>query len=228
MISSLIISVNWFVYIWAVNSGKVIETSLGYYINPLIVILMGTFILKERLDSLEKTSILLAAAGVLILTIQYRQFPWTALFLATSFALYGLCKKLVSVESLTALGIETLLVSPAALIYLWTQRTELLHSLTSVSPVVVTALILAGVFTALPLLWFAKAARTVTFSILGFTQYLSPTITLLLGIFIFREPFSIGNIASFGLIWSGLGLFSVVQTRKWHRVRQAQNIVKGA
>jgi chloramphenicol-sensitive protein RarD len=227
MLSSVIISGNWFVYIWAVNSDHVIETSMGYYINPLIVILMGMLILKEKLDRLESIAIIMAFAGVMIMTLRYGQVPWISLFLATSFSLYGLCKKLVQVESLVALGIETLLVSPIALGYLIINRDSFITTLTAASPVTVILLILTGIFTALPLLWFARAARLVTLSVLGFAQYLSPTITLLLGVFLFREPFTAAHGISFGFIWTGLAIFSFAQTQKLREIKRNRMIIKG-
>jgi len=214
ILSAIIISANWFIYIWAVNSNHVLETSMGYYINPLIVILMGTLLLKEKLNRLEIIAILFAAAGVMIMTLQYGRIPWVSLALAISFSLYGLCKKMVKIDSLVALGVETLLLSPFALLYLIVSRTSFLSTVSAVSPATVLLLTMTGIFTALPLLWFAQAAKRVTLSVLGFSQYLSPTITLMLGIFLFREPFTITHLLSFGSIWMGLLVFSYVQTMK--------------
>ncbi|SMP44763.1 EamA family transporter RarD [Anoxynatronum buryatiense] len=213
-LSAVVISGNWFVYIWAVNANHVIEASMGYYINPLIVILMGMLILKEKLNPMEGAAIILAFAGVLFITWQYGQVPWISLFLATSFSLYGLCKKMVQVDSLVALGLETLILAPVALIYLAVNLNTFMATLQTVSWVTVVLLILSGVLTALPLLWFAQAAKLITMSVLGFSQYLSPSISLLLGIFLFREPFSTTHAISFALIWSGLLIFSLAQTRK--------------
>jgi len=214
VLSAIIISANWFIYIWAVNSNHVLETSMGYYINPLIVILMGTLLLKEKLNRLEVIAIVCAVAGVMIMTLQYGQVPWVSLALAVSFSLYGLCKKVVQIDSLVALGVETLLLSPFALLYLIITRASFLNTVTQVSPLTVLLLTMTGVFTALPLLWFAQAAKRVTLAVLGFSQYLSPTITLLLGIFLFRESFTVTHLLSFGSIWTGLLVFSYAQTRK--------------
>ncbi len=225
MLSAVIISTNWFIYIWAVNSNHVLETSMGYYINPLIVILMGTLILKEKLNRLEIIAILFAATGVLIMTLQYGRVPWVSLALAVSFASYGLCKKVVQIDSLVALGVETFLLSPFALLYLVVTRTSFLSTAATVAPATVLLLTMAGFFTALPLLWFAQAAKRVTLALLGFSQYLSPTITLLLGIFLFREPFTTTHIISFGCIWIGLMIFSYVQTIKLKASRKTHKIV---
>ncbi|MEN1759088.1 EamA family transporter RarD [Anoxynatronum sibiricum] len=219
-LSAVVISGNWFVYIWAVNANHVIEASMGYYINPLIVILMGMLILKEKLNLMEGAAIILAFAGVLFITWQYGQVPWISLFLATSFSLYGLCKKMVQVDSLVALGLETLILTPIALIYLAVNFKTFMATLQTVSWVTVALLILSGVLTALPLLWFAQAAKLVTMSILGFSQYLSPSISLLLGIFLFKEPFSTTHAISFALIWTGLLIFSLAQTRKMHQLKK--------
>lgn len=221
IMSALVISANWFIYIWAVNSNHVLETSMGYYINPLIVILMGTLLLKEKLNRLEIVAIICAGVGVLIMTLQYGQVPWVSLALAVSFSLYGLCKKIVQIDSLVALGVETLLLSPFALLYLIVIRSSFLNTVIQVSPLTVLLLTMTGVFTALPLLWFAQAAKRVTLAVLGFSQYLSPTITLLLGIFLFRESFTVTHLLSFGSIWTGLLVFSYAQSRKLRALHKA-------
>ena len=226
LVSSLIISSNWFVYIWAVQANHVIEASMGYYINPLIVILMGTLILKEKLNRLEVISIGCAAAGVLFMTIQYGRVPWISLYLATSFSLYGLCKKMVRVDALAALGLETLMISPVAIAFLFIQRQSFLNHIQVQSIWVVILLMCSGVFTALPLLWFARAARLVPLSVLGFAQYLAPTFMLLLGVFLFKEPFTRVNVVSFSLIWTGLAIFSIAQTRKYQQAKALLQSVK--
>ncbi len=225
-LSSMIISGNWFVYIWAVNSNHVIETSMGYYINPLIVILMGMVILKEKLERLEMIAIFFAFAGVMLMTLQYGQIPFVSLFLAISFSLYGLCKKMVKIDSLVALGIETLLVAPIAFGYLLVNRESFILTVVEVSPWTVFLLTFSGIFTALPLLWFARAAGLVTLSALGFTQYLSPTITLILGVFLFKESFSMIHGFSFGLIWIGLLIFSFVQAKRMSTNRKTINTMQ--
>jgi chloramphenicol-sensitive protein RarD len=215
MLSSMVISVNWFVYIWAVNSNHVIEASMGYYINPLIVILIGTFFLKEKINRMEMTAILFALSGVLIITFQYGRFPWISLVLAISFSLYGLCKKLVQVDSLVALGIETLLLTPIAAAFLIINHQHFRSIAINVAPITILLLLISGMLTALPLLWFARAAKLVNLSVLGFSQFLSPTISLLLGIFLFREAFTFSHAVSFGLIWTGLAVFTYAQSLKF-------------
>ena len=218
--SSMIISLNWFTYIWAVNSGYVLQASMGYYINPLMVVLMGTLIFKEKMDRPEKIALLLAFLGVLVITLEYGRIPWVSITLATTFSIYGLCKRVVKVDSIVALAIETLIIAPVALAYLIYLQSVGELDAGSISPGSWLLLMGAGVVTATPLLWFAIAAKQVPFSILGFIQYLSPTITLLLGVFLFREPFTGFHMISFGLIWAGLLLFTIVQTRKFYEARK--------
>ena len=204
-----LISLNWFTYIWAVNSDRVIEASMGYYINPLVVVLLGVVILKEKLTRWQAVAILLAATGVFILTVQYGQVPWVALILAGTFALYGLSKKLIKVDSLTGLALETAAVTPLALIYIVSQQSQGFGAIGRVPLHTTLILVGAGVATATPLLWFAKGAKRIKFTILGFLQYIAPTISLLLGIFIFKENFSRTHFISFSFIWAGLLIFIV-------------------
>jgi chloramphenicol-sensitive protein RarD len=208
VISSLLITSNWSIYIWAVNNGHMVEASLGYYINPLVSVLLGVFFLHERLKPLQWGAMGLAVVGVLILTINYGQFPWIALSLAISFGLYGLAKKKIQAEPLAGLTLETIVVSPLALLYLLIfqhgGKAWLLLSWWQI-----LALLLAGVATALPLLWFAEAAKRLPLSIMGFFQYLAPTITLFLGLFLYHEGFSKIDLISFSFIWLALLLYSL-------------------
>lgn len=209
ILSALLITTNWYIYIWAVNSNKVVEASLGYYFNPLLVVLMGIIVLGERIDRWQIVSLVLAALGVLILTLEYGKIPWISLGLAVTFALYGLAKRLVNVDSLLGLALETAVVTPIALIYLWTVQANgggvIGHSGMS------TLLLLmgAGIVTATPLLWFAHAAKSVSFATIGFIQYLSPTLSLLLGVFVYHEEFTSTHAWSFGFIWFALAVYSI-------------------
>ncbi|RQD70500.1 MAG: EamA family transporter RarD [Tindallia sp. MSAO_Bac2] len=221
--SSLIISLNWFTYIWAVNSGFVIQASMGYYINPLMVVLMGTLIFKEKMDKPEKIALFLAFIGVAVITLEYGRIPWVSLILATTFSIYGLCKRVVKVGSMVALAIETLMITPIALIYLAYMRQGGHFILGDINISSWLLLMGAGVVTATPLLWFAIAAQSIPFSVLGFIQYLSPTISLLLGVFLFREPFTGYHMISFSFIWAGLLLFSYVRTKK---IRQSRKMLR--
>lgn len=208
VISSLLITANWTIYIWAVNSGHMIEASLGYYINPLVSVLLGVFFLRERLKPLQWGAMGLALIGVLVLTINYGQFPWVALSLAITFGLYGLAKKKIQAEPLAGLTLETIVVFPLALLYLmFFQHGGKAWLVLSWWQII--ALLLAGVATALPLLWFAEAAKRLPLSMMGFFQYLAPTITLLLGLFMYHESFTKIDLISFSCIWIALVVYSL-------------------
>lgn len=159
--SSVLISANWFLYIWAVNNNHVVETSLGYYINPLISVLLGVLVLKERLNSSQIISIIFATTGVIISTVHYGKIPWVALILALSFGLYGLVKKTAAIDSLAALTMETMFVAPASLVYLLIKYSEGSGSFGTVPVNVMLMFIFSGVVTSLPLYWFAQGTRLV-------------------------------------------------------------------
>lgn len=208
-IGSVLISSNWFIYIWAVNNNHVVETSLGYYINPLISVLLGVLVLKERLSSRQIVSLILAAVGVIISTVHYGKIPWTALLLALSFGLYGLVKKTAKLDSLAALALETMFVVPVSLVYLLINYSTGSGSYESTSLTLMLLLVFSGVATSLPLYWFAQGARLVPLSTIGFIQYLAPSISLILGVFIFEEPFTTVDTISFGFIWTALLIYSL-------------------
>lgn len=209
LLSALLVTSNWYIYIWAVNSNKVVEASLGYYFNPLIVVLMGIIVLGERIDRWQIASIVLACVGVLILTLEYGKIPWISLGLATTFALYGLAKRLVAVDSLLGLTLETAVVTPVAIIYLWTAGANSGGTISHFGVPTLLLLMGAGIVTAIPLLWFAHAAKNVPFTTIGFIQYLSPTLSLLLGVFVYHEEFTPTHALSFGFIWLALAVYSI-------------------
>lgn len=212
-LASVLISINWFTYIWAVNNGHMIETSLGYYINPLVSILLGMLVLKEKLSFYQYISFVLAAIGVLVVTFSHGKFPWIAIILALSFGLYGLVKKLINVDSSIGLTLETLVVTPIAAIYMGFLFFNGSGSFLSAGVNVPLLLMGAGAATALPLLYFAKGAQKIPLSLLGFLQYIAPTITLLLGIFVYHEHFSKAQLVSFVFIWSALTIYSLSKTK---------------
>ncbi|MFE1628573.1 EamA family transporter RarD [Brevibacillus reuszeri] len=214
IVCSLLISANWLLYIWAVNNDQVMQTSLGYYMNPLITVLMGVIFLKEKMHVGQWVSLALASCGVLYITIQYGEFPWVALSLALTFAFYGLAKKLVKLEAIIGLAWETLFVAPIALAYLLMIQINGTETVSALVWWQVLLLTLAGVGTALPLYWFAQAAARLPLSMIGFIQYLSPTISLLSAIFLFHEPFTTTHMISFSLIWGALIIFTVSSIRK--------------
>jgi len=208
LICSFLITINWGTYIWAVNSGRILESSMGYYINPLMVVLLGMTVLKEKLNVLQYISIVFAAAGVIIITVQFGNIPWVSLLLALSFALYGLFKKLLKVESLTGMVLETAAIMPLALGYILFKLFSGQSALYSVPLSTAAILMLSGIATALPLLWFAMGAARLKLSTLGFLQYISPTLSLLLGVFLYGEKFTVTHLLSFSFIWTGLIIYS--------------------
>jgi chloramphenicol-sensitive protein RarD len=211
LLSALIIGAVWFIYIWAINANHVVEASMGYYINPLISVVLGMIFLKERLTFWQTIAFVLAALGVAFLTIQYGRFPWIALSLAVGFALYGFLRKTSRVGSITGLTAETAILSPLALIYLLFLFFQKTSSVVGASFTTHLLLVGAGIVTAVPLVWFAKGARRIPLSMIGFFQYLAPTISLILGIFVFKEPFTTSHLISFSLIWAALILYTSSQ-----------------
>lgn len=211
--ASVLITVNWFIFIFAVNSDRIIDASLGYYINPLMNVVLATVILKEKLANLEKVAVALAFVGVIVLTLYYGHVPWASILLAISFCSYGFIKRSVSIRPWTGLTVETLLMTPFALLFLF-----LLPEASYFSESVPTMLVLAGagVITAVPLLLFATAAQKLSFTVIGFLQYIAPTFMLIIGVFLYKEPFSSIQLLAFICIWIALGLFtySKLQTRR--------------
>jgi chloramphenicol-sensitive protein RarD len=208
---ALLIAMNWCTYIWAVNNGYVIEASLGYYINPLILTFLGWVFFKERLNPLQKVSIAFAAAGVGIKTVLYGRFPLVAIVLAVSFALYGLLKKKSRLNSVSGLGFETLVIGIPSLLYLVFHEARG-SGITGNLPWTFWLLIaLSGAITAVPLIFYAEGTKRLPLTIIGFLQYLSPTIQLFLGIFVFREHFDSASLLAFSPIWAGVVLFTYSQ-----------------
>lgn len=205
--SSALLSLNWFVYIWGVNAGFIVETSLGYFINPLVSVLFGVFFLGERLRNGQWVAIALAAAGVIYLTFRYGELPWIALTLAGSFALYGLIRKTAPLGSLEGLSLETALMFLPALGYLIYLEAAGTAAFGHVDGATTTLLGLAGMATAVPLLFFAAGARLIKLATVGILQYIAPTIQFLIGVFIYHEPFTADRLLGFSLIWLALALY---------------------
>lgn len=219
LVASLFVTGNWFIYIWAINHGHVIESSLGYYINPLVSVLLGVFVLKEKLNFWQIVSFCLAGVGVLILTIKYGSFPWIALSLALTFALYGLAKKLIKLSAMFSLAFETMFVTPIALLFILTLQFKGVGSFGTITLTTILLLMGAGIATALPLLWFADAAKRIPLSMLGFLQYIAPTIMLVLGIALFHEHFTTLHFIGFLFIWIALLIFTFSKTKLLPRVQ---------
>ncbi len=211
--AGITISFNWGTFIWAVNNGHIVETSMGYYINPLVSILFAVVFLRERLDKMQLAAITCAFIGVASMVYSFGKIPWVSLTLAFTFALYGLLKKILPVSALTSIMLETLLITPLALVYeynLWQQGVSFYAS---GNLQVIMMLTGAGVVTAIPLLFFTAGARLLPLKIIGFLQYISPTLTLLIGVFVYNEAFTASHLLAFGWIWAALLLFIVSQLR---------------
>ncbi|MFW6139107.1 MAG: EamA family transporter RarD [Spirochaetota bacterium] len=214
VLRSFILGANWFFYIWGVNTGQVVETSMGYFINPLLSVLLGVVFLRERLSAGETAAVFLAFSGVLYMTLEYGRLPWLALCLAFTFGMYGLLRKVAHVDSLVGLSGETAFLSPFALGYLLSR--EFQGAGTLYAPPSVTHLLLvgAGAVTAVPLIWFAHGVRRIPLSMVGFIQYLAPTLMLILGVFAFKEPFTPTHLVSFSCIWTALAVYSLAKIRQ--------------
>ncbi len=209
LVSACLLSLNWFIYIWAVNSGHVVDSSLGYFIAPLVNVLLGVLFLGERLRRWQAVAIGLAAVGVLSLTVGYGAFPWIALGLALSFGFYGLLRKVSPLGSLEGLSLETAALSIPAFAYLVYQEGIGGGSFGHAGAATTLLLAGTGIVTALPLLLFAYAARQVTLATVGIMQYISPTCQFLLGVLVYAEPFTPTRLLGFAPIWLALVIYSV-------------------
>ncbi|WP_344761225.1 EamA family transporter RarD [Actimicrobium antarcticum] len=207
-LSAVLLSTNWFIYIWAVNNGRIIDSSLGYFINPLVNVLLGYLLLGERLRFGQWIAVALAACGVAWLTWQSGHPPWIGLALALSFGVYGLMRKTAKLGPLEGLSLETLLLFPFALGYLGWLTLHHQNAFLSASATSQWLLVAAGPITAIPLLLFAAGARRIPMSTLGLLQYLGPTLQLLLGVLLYNEPFGQDRLIGFIAIWSALVVYS--------------------
>lgn len=211
--AGITISFNWGTFIWAVNNGHIVETSMGYYINPLVSILFAVVFLRERLDKMQLAAITCAFIGVASMVYSFGKIPWVSLTLAFTFGLYGLLKKILPVSALTSIMLETLLITPLALVYEYSLWQQGVSFYASGNLQVIMMLTGAGVVTAIPLLLFTAGARLLPLKIIGFLQYISPTLTLLIGVFVYNEAFTASHLLAFGWIWAALLLFIVSQLR---------------
>jgi chloramphenicol-sensitive protein RarD len=209
LVTTLLIGSNWLIYIVAVSTGHILQSSLGYYINPLVNVVLGMAFLGERLRPAQWASVLLATAGVLYLALSYGRPPWFALSLAGTFALYGLLRKTVRAEGSVGLTVETTLLLPAALGFLLVQGMRGSLAFGHVSLPTDLLLAASGLVTAMPLIWFANAIRRLPLTTMGFLQYLSPTLQFLLAVAVYGEPFTRAHLLTFGCIWTALALYSV-------------------
>ena len=222
VLSTVAIAINWFVFLWAITNRQVMQAGLGYFINPLVSVLLGMVFLRERLRPRQAAALLLATAGVAVQVVARGQFPWVALTLAWSFAFYGLLRKTAHVGPLVGLFVETAFLVPLSAYVAFRFSAGAAPPLTGRD---FALLALSGVITAVPLLLFATAARRLTMATLGFLQFLSPTCQLLLAVFAFGEPFTRWHAASFGLIWVALGLYTLESLRAYRATRAPEDAV---
>ncbi|HEY6005492.1 MAG TPA: EamA family transporter RarD [Anaeromyxobacter sp.] len=206
-VTTVLISTNWLVYIWAVQAGRIVEASLGYFVTPLVNVLLGVAVLREPLTRRQRVAVALAGAGVAVLVLRTGAFPWVSLTLAASFGLYGLLRKRAAVDSVGGLFGETVLLAPAALAYLALGARAGTGAF-GTGAAVTSLLLAAGPVTAFPLVWFGLAVRRLRLSTMGLVQYLTPTSQFLLGVLLYREPFGAAHAAAFACIWASLALYT--------------------
>lgn len=212
LLAAFTISLNWLTYIWAVNHGHVIDTSIGYYINPLMSVLFGIVFFRERISGLKKISLLLAAIGIVLMTYQLGKLPWVAVVLAVSFSVYGALKKQLHLNPFSSITLETLLMVPFTVPYIGILMMSPANHFSLATPDLALYLMGTGVVTAVPLVLFSYGANLLPLNVLGFFQYISPTIGLLLGIFFFHETFGMAQISALGFVWAAIVLFTVAES----------------
>lgn len=217
--SGMAVSLNWLTFIWAVNAGRVLETSLGYFMAPLVNVLFGAVFLRERLTRLQLASVLLATLAVLNLTFGYGRFPWIALVLCISWGLYGLLRKLSGTAAIPGLFFETIILTPVAIAHLILLHRRGAGVIGLEHWELSLILISSGLVTGLPLVWFGHAARHLRLTTIGFLQYLAPSGTFFLGVFLYHEPFTRAHLITFGLIWIALAIFTAETIRLWRAAR---------
>jgi chloramphenicol-sensitive protein RarD len=213
------VSLNWLRFIWAVNVGRVLETSLGYFMAPLVNVLFGAIFLRERLTRWQFISVLLVTAAVTILTFGYGRFPWIAVVLCVSWGIYGLLRKLSGTAAIPGLFLETILLTPVAIAYLLVLNSRGAAVTDSNHLGLLGLLMSTGVVTGLPLVWFGHAARHLRLATIGFLQYLAPSGTFFLGVFLYHEPFTAVHLVTFALIWIALAIFTWEMVRIWRAAR---------
>jgi len=205
--SSALVTVNWTLFVWAVLTNRIVESSMGYFINPLVSVALGVLVLREPLRAWQAVAVALAMAGGTVYGVGLGGLPWISVVLAVSFGLYGLLRKRLPVDAVTGTFIEALYALPLALLYLGREAALGRGAFGSADGLTHLLLVLAGPVTAVPLVWFAAGARRIPLSMIGFLQYLTPTMHLALGVLLYREPFTRTHLIGFGLIWAGSGLY---------------------
>jgi len=207
--ASVVLGINWFTYVWAVITNHVVESSLGYFINPIVSVLLGVIFLRERLRTFQWVAIAMVTAGVVYLTITFGQLPWISLVLAVTFGFYGLLKKIAPLGALHGITLETAVLTIPSLVYLLIVNANGTGTFGHSTPLLDFLLVLSGPVTAIPLLLFATGARRIPLTTIGLLQYIAPTLQFLLGVLVFHEPFDQSRLIGFMIIWLALVLFSV-------------------
>jgi chloramphenicol-sensitive protein RarD len=225
-LAAILLSINWYTYIWAVNAGYVVEASLGYFINPLVNFLLGVIFLGEKLRRGQIIAVILAILGVAYLTVSYGSLPWISLVLAFTFGMYGLIKKTAPLESMHGFSLETIVLFLPALGYLLYREASGVGAFVHQGVVVTLLLILAGPVTSIPLLLFGYSARRIPLSMLGFIQYITPTMQFLLGVLVYFEPFPKARLVGFCIIWLALILYSLEGVLFSRKLKENQSLVE--
>jgi len=221
--AGMLLALNWLLFIWAVNNDRLLESSLGYYINPLINVFFGRLFLGEVLRPVQKLAVAIAAVGVAIMIFNYGQVPWIALTLAVTFSVYGLLRKQVAVDSMPGLLIETMMMLPIALVY-WFWFAQVSGNLVENDNNLNLLLMAAGIVTTAPLLCFTAAARRIKYSTLGFFQYIGPSIMFCLAVLVYHEPLSQARLITFGFVWFALAVFSYDSLNQYRRDRKTRKL----
>ncbi|MDX2436622.1 MAG: EamA family transporter RarD [Acidobacteriota bacterium] len=216
-LSTVFIAVNWGLFVWAVNADRVLATSLGYYINPLVNVVLGLVVLGEKLNRRQWVAVSLAAAAVSILTIRQGHLPWISLVLAVSFGFYGLLRKTVRADAVVGLTFETMALAPLAVVFLLFEKQRGVAAFGHQGSTVDVLLVVAGAVTVVPLILFTLGVRRIPLSTAGLLQYIAPTCTFLLAVFLYDEPFSIAHAVSFGLIWTALAIYTFDIRQRFRR-----------
>lgn len=215
--AAVLVSINWGVYIWAVNAGHVVESSLGYFIVPLVSIGLGVLVLKEHLRPVQWLAVGIGALAVVVIAVSYARLPWIALSLGASFGCYGLVKKLAATPALESMAVETSVVAPPALVYLAVVQLHGHGSFGHVAAGTDLLLVSSGIVTAVPLLFFAAAARRIPLSVMGLLQYLTPVLQFLLGVYVRHERLPRSELVGFVLVWIALSVLGASEFARWRR-----------
>jgi len=217
LLSGGLLTVNWLVYVWAVNNNQIVETALGYFLTPLVNVALGVIFLRERLRVAQGVALAIATAGVAVLVVRFGQLPWISLTLAATFGSYGLLRKQSKLGSLSGLTLETTLILPVALAFLAWRHAGGIGALGNVGSLQTTLILCSGVVTAVPLLLFAQGARLIRLSTVGLLQYIAPSVQFVIGVTVYSEPLPPERLWAFGLIWTALVLYSIDSVRTSRR-----------